>query len=203
MALRSPGGSSTQFNSGDPPEGDSQLSTSHPAYISSPHCGNGLISVNKTFLYFGGSQGSETALRQPLPCVLHRDNQYQRCSPGGIGGLPRKPSLGGPVGPGSSPLHPHSRQHNPLPPAPCCPGTLVVSLISHPFSSTPLYKPLWVGFLHGKESWTRDLGSADLSACCSTNLPCDLGRVTILSELSFPSVAGLASLTTEPVLGWG
>lgn len=56
VALRSPAGSPTQFNSGD-----SQLSTSHPACISSPHCGNGLISVNKTFLYFGGSQGSETA----------------------------------------------------------------------------------------------------------------------------------------------
>lgn len=131
VALRSPGGPHTQFNSGDPSEGDSQLSTSHPAYISSPHCGNGLISVNKTFLYFGGSQGSETALRQSPPCVLHRDNQHQRCSPGGIGGLPRKPSLGGPVGPRSSPLHHYSRQHNPLPLAPCCLALWWVHFLTH------------------------------------------------------------------------
>lgn len=86
------------------------------------------------------------------------------------------------------------------------PGTVVGSLYLTPSAPPPSTSLSgWASCLGStrKESWTRDLGSADLSARCSTNLLCDFGKSQILSELSFPSVAGLASLTTEPVLGWG
>lgn len=138
-----------------PPEGDSQISTEHPAHISSPSCGNGpyfceinifvLLSLRLT-----GLRNSPAGFHPAdLAFGILRITFPNRCH-GGLGGLPRKPCLGGPGPPTPTlPLF----QAAPSPPLspPCCLASLMHLALSpsHSLSGWALgigstWKGYWV-----------------------------------------------------------